>query len=192
MNLIQNRKKNMNLWIEIVRLLSKSKALLSVDHNRKGSCPPNIKNKSFASAIKFFMMISNLYFMPALPLLRGFKTFHHKIQNRKLNLQIWYWSGRNQSWMLNALLHACMECDRLRCWPPRGWQVSHQKWIWGIRSGQARKQASQGSTLALNPRADITISPKQGFRCRGINRLPPPFLGPPWIILTVVSGTHFS
>ena len=27
-------------------------------------------------------------------------------------------------------------------------------------------------------------------RCRDINR--PPHLGPPWTILTVVSGTHFS
>ena len=29
---------------------------------------------------------------------------------------------------------------------------------------QARKDASEKSTLALKPRADITISPKQGYQ----------------------------
>ena len=40
-------------------------------------------------------------------------------------------------------------------------QVSHQRWIWGIHCMHARKHASEESTLALKPRADVTRSPKQ-------------------------------
>ena len=55
------------------------------------------------------------------------------------------------------------ETTRLPCWLPRGQQVSHEKWIWGICCTQATKQARE-STVALKPRADITRSPKQGYQ----------------------------
>ena len=48
------------------------------------------------------------------------------------------------------------------CWPSRGQQVSHQRWISGIARRQDSMQAI--STLALKPRADITRSPKQGYQ----------------------------
>ena len=32
------------------------------------------------------------------------------------------------------LLNACREHDWLPYWPSRGWQVSHQRWIWGPRT----------------------------------------------------------
>ena len=51
---------------------------------------------------------------------------------------------------------------RLPCWLPRGQQVSHQMWIWGIDYTQAMKHASKGSIVALKPREDVTRSPKQG------------------------------
>ena len=47
---------------------------------------------------------------------------------------------------------------------PRGRQVSHQRWIWRIHCMQVRMHASEGSTLALKPGADITRSPKQGYQ----------------------------
>ena len=50
------------------------------------------------------------------------------------------------------LLHTCRECD---------WR---QRWIWGIHWTQARKHLSEGSTLALKPRADVTRSSKQGYQ----------------------------
>ena len=43
-------------------------------------------------------------------------------------------------------------------WPSRGQQMSHQGWIWGINCMQVRKHASEGSTLALRPRADVTTA----------------------------------
>ena len=46
---------------------------------------------------------------------------------------------------------------------PRSRQVSHQRWIWGIRCAQVRKHTSEKSTLALAPRADVTRSPKRGI-----------------------------
>ena len=61
------------------------------------------------------------------------------------------------------LLHVCRVCDQLLCWPSRGQPVSYQRWISGIHCMQVTKHASQWSTLALNPRADITRSPKQGY-----------------------------
>ena len=48
-----------------------------------------------------------------------------------------------------------IEKARLPCWPPRG-QVLHQRWIWGIHCSQAWKHTSEGSTLALKPRAGET------------------------------------
>ena len=62
------------------------------------------------------------------------------------------------------LLHACRKHDWLACWPSRGWQVSHQRWIWGICCTQMRKHTSGGSTLALKPRADVTRNPKQEYQ----------------------------
>ena len=38
------------------------------------------------------------------------------------------------------------------------------EWIWGICCVQARKHTSEGFTLALKSRADITRSPKQGYQ----------------------------
>ena len=63
-----------------------------------------------------------------------------------------------------ALLHACREHDWLPCWPPRGQQVLHQRWIAGIHCMQVTKHASEGSTLVLKPRAGVTRSPKQGYQ----------------------------
>ena len=52
---------------------------------------------------------------------------------------------------------------RRPCWLPRGKQVSHQRWIWGIHHTQAMKQhTSERSTLALKLRAAVTTSPKTG------------------------------
>ena len=39
--------------------------------------------------------------------------------------------------------------------------VSHQRWTWGNHCMQARKNASKGSILALNDRADVTRNPQQ-------------------------------
>ena len=64
----------------------------------------------------------------------------------------------------SAIYVACRECDWLPCWLPRGQQVSHQRWISVICCVQARKHTSEGSTLALKPRGDITRSPKQGYQ----------------------------
>ena len=75
-------------------------------------------------------------------------------------LTVWEISHSNPG--ILPLLNACGECDWLPCWLPRGQQVSHQRWIWGIHCAQARKHASKGSTLALKPRADITRNPKPG------------------------------
>ena len=53
---------------------------------------------------------------------------------------------------------------RLPCWPSRGQQVSHQRWPWGSDCMQVRKHVSKGSMLAMKPKADVTRSPKQGYR----------------------------
>ena len=45
---------------------------------------------------------------------------------------------------------------------PRGQQVSHQRWIWGIARRQESMQVSP--PWLLKPRADITRSPKQGYQ----------------------------
>ena len=47
---------------------------------------------------------------------------------------------------------------------PRGDQVSHQRWIWGIHYMQVMKHASKRSALNLKPGADATRSPKQGYQ----------------------------
>ena len=44
-----------------------------------------------------------------------------------------------------------IEKAQLPYWPLYSQQVLHQRWIWGICCVQARKHASEGSTLALNP-----------------------------------------
>ena len=49
-------------------------------------------------------------------------------------------------------------------WSPRGQQVSHQRWIWGIHCTQATKHVSQGSTLAFKLRADVIRSRIQGYQ----------------------------
>ena len=57
-----------------------------------------------------------------------------------------------------------IEKARLPCWPLYSQQVSHQRWISGIHCMQATKHASEGSTLSLKPRGDVTRSPKQGYQ----------------------------
>ena len=42
-------------------------------------------------------------------------------------------------------------------------QMSHQRWIWGIHCTHVTNNASEGSILALKPRADVTRSPKQRY-----------------------------
>ena len=64
----------------------------------------------------------------------------------------------------NAGTSMLIKNAQLQCWPFRGEQVSHQRWIWRIHCTQARKYASDWSTLALKPRADINRSPKQGYQ----------------------------
>ena len=49
------------------------------------------------------------------------------------------------------------------CWP-RGQQVSHQRWLWGIHCIQSTNHASQESALVLKPKADATRSPKQEYQ----------------------------
>ena len=51
---------------------------------------------------------------------------------------------------------------RLGCHAGWGQQVS-QRWIWGIQYTQMRKHTSEGSTMALKRRADVTRCPKQGY-----------------------------
>ena len=59
-----------------------------------------------------------------------------------------------------------MPYTRLYCVHLYWWkrQVSHQRWIWGIRCAQASKHASEGIHPGFEPRADITRSPKQGYQ----------------------------
>ena len=47
---------------------------------------------------------------------------------------------------------ACRKRDRLPYWPPRGRQVLHQRWIWGIHCAQARKHTSEGSSPEVQNR----------------------------------------
>ena len=59
---------------------------------------------------------------------------------------------------------ACAQVCRLKivwlpCWAPRGQQVSHQRWTWGIHCTEVT-----GSILVLKPSSDITRSPKQDWR----------------------------
>ena len=49
------------------------------------------------------------------------------------NVQEVSWSNSG----ILPLLHSCRKCDWLPCWLPRGQQVSHQQWIWGIGCAQA-------------------------------------------------------
>ena len=67
-----------------------------------------------------------------------------------------------------------IEKARLPCWPVYSQQVSHQRWISGIHCTQATKNASEGSTLALKPRGDVTRSPKQGYQWPHEKDLCPP------------------
>ena len=58
-----------------------------------------------------------------------------------------------------------------------------KEWISGIHCAQARTHASEGSTLALKARADITRSPKQGYQWPHKKDMWPPkkFLKKEWI-----------
>ena len=54
------------------------------------------------------------------------------------------------------------ESYRLPCWPPRGRQVSHQRWISGNIYHVCLHQVwIRLPTLALKPRGDVTRPPKQ-------------------------------
>ena len=77
-------------------------------------------------------------------------------------LTVWEVSRSNPG--ILPLLHACRECDQLPCWPSRGPKVLHQRWISRIHCMQVTKHASEGSTVALKPRGDVTRSPKQGYQ----------------------------
>ena len=57
-----------------------------------------------------------------------------------------------------------IEKARLPCWPLYSQQVLHQRWISRIHCMQATKHASEGSTLTLKPRGDVTRSPKQRYQ----------------------------
>ena len=67
-----------------------------------------------------------------------------------------------------------MEKAQLPCWPLYSQQVLHQRWISGIHCMQVTKHASDGSTLALKPRGDVTRSPKQGYQWPHEKDLCPP------------------
>ena len=54
---------------------------------------------------------------------------------------------------------------RLPRWSSRGQQVSHQRWIWEIHCTQAMKHTSEGSTLTLKARVDVSRGSKQGYQC---------------------------
>ena len=49
------------------------------------------------------------------------------------------------------LPHACRKHNRLPCWPSRGQQVSHQRWIWGIHCMQVTKHARRDPPWLWNP-----------------------------------------
>ena len=56
------------------------------------------------------------------------------------------------------------EMGWLPCWLPRGQQVLHQRWIWGIHCTQAMKHTSERSNMASKPRSDITKSPTRRYQ----------------------------
>ena len=64
----------------------------------------------------------------------------------------------------SATYVACREHNWLPCFLSIGQQVSHQRWIWGIHCVQARMHTSNGSTLPLKHRPDVTRSLKQGYQ----------------------------
>ena len=76
--------------------------------------------------------------------------------------------------MLPTRTHLWVIKARLPCYPSRGQQVSHQKWIWGPYCMHARKHTSEGSTLPLKPRVDGTGSIKQRYQCSHKNYWCPP------------------
>ena len=55
------------------------------------------------------------------------------------------------------------EMVQLPCWPPKGQQMSHHRWIWRISCLQVMKHASERNHPALKPRAHATRKPKLGF-----------------------------
>ena len=74
-------------------------------------------------------------------------------------------------WYTGTLTGQTIEVDWHFLWKKRidhvrsrGRQVSHRRWIWWIHCAQASKHASEGSTLALKPRAEVTRSPKKGHQ----------------------------
>ena len=81
-------------------------------------------------------------------------------------LGTWTWYVRPG---ILPLLHACRKPAWLPCWPLCSQQVLCQRWIW--------RDASEKSTLALKPSADVTRSPKQGYQWpHKKNLCPPKFL----------------
>ena len=52
----------------------------------------------------------------------------------------------------------------LLCWPPRGWQVSHQRNLKECVTCMPLPSANKATTLVLKPRGDINRSPKQGYQ----------------------------
>ena len=64
---------------------------------------------------------------------------------------------------------------QLPCQLPRGWQVSHQKWIREhVRVCPPLPAWIRLPTMALKPRPDITRSPKQGYQWSHKKDLCPP------------------
>ena len=70
------------------------------------------------------------------------------------------WHPRFRVWVQPMLVKMCAstwsKSAQVQCLLPKGQQVLHQRWIWGIYCTQATKHASKGSSLALKPWADIT------------------------------------
>ena len=50
------------------------------------------------------------------------------------------------------------------CWPPRGQQVSHHRWIWEFHYSQAMKHTSEGIHSGFETQGYVTGSSKQGYQ----------------------------
>ena len=81
---------------------------------------------------------------------------------------------KSWKWKKTTCTSMWIKQARLPCWPSRGQQVSHQRWIWGIPCIQAMKHTSRGIHPGFETQADVTISTKQGYQWPHKNDWCPP------------------
>ena len=98
--------------------------------------------------------------------IRSLPENHNQWQNRKSVSSVSKWVLPNCALLNNTLKSLRMgKSNRLPCWPSRGQQVSHQRWISRNVLHICLCQVWTGlPTLALKPRGDITRSPRQGYQ----------------------------